>query len=200
MDCASTERPPAQGILPRCAQRANKSIQSRSSFTWQGLWSPASVFYFFLRIPISLLMLPICFGMLFIFSIKALSILIMIILNHWPGDFLFLLYLTWFWNLLYLFKVLFFFYLSNVLLWGKLDKMSWVKGAALCTLLGMSGEVWGEEQCSRGSGLRLWVSLSPWTVDFTRGSQFCLLFVWVRMARGGWGWIFPPPTKLGMCW
>ena len=33
------------------------------------------------------------------------------------------------------------FFLSNVLLGGKLDKMSWVKGTALNTPLGMSGEV-----------------------------------------------------------
>lgn len=194
MDCVPTEHPAAQRIPPRCIQSANKSV--KVLFLIYVAWSLISsiCFLFFLRISISLLMLPICSCMLFTFSIKALSILIIIILNYWPDDFIFPLYMSWFWNLLYLFKVLFFFFLSNVWLWGKLDKMSWVKGTTFNASLGMSGEVW-EEPCSRGSGLRLGVSLSLWTVDFTRESRFCLLFVWVRMAPGGWDWIFPPPPS-----
>ena len=96
MDCVSTECPPAQRVLPWCVQSANKSISVLFLVYVAGSLISSICFLFFLRISISLLTLPICFCMLFTFSIKALSILIIIIFNHWPGDFIFLLYLTWF--------------------------------------------------------------------------------------------------------
>ena len=68
-------------------------------------------FWFFLRIFISLLTLPICSCILSISSTRALNILIVVVLNFLPDNFNICVIShtwVWFWCLLYLFSLCFF--------------------------------------------------------------------------------------------